>query len=174
MNTVDLPRARTWFREPWPWLLMLPPAAAVAGGFTMLWLAIATPAELAVADYSRIEEITEARFARDERAALLDLAATVHVAGAADGRIAITVTLDGAQPATLRLVCQHIALRASDRTITLPRTPAGTYEATVELAGGRYDLELSPPDGTWRLAGTLATVPQSLQLVAQAAEEAPK
>jgi hypothetical protein len=34
---------RPWYRQLWPWLLMVPPAAAVIGGFLTLYLALATP-----------------------------------------------------------------------------------------------------------------------------------
>jgi hypothetical protein len=35
--------ARPWYRQLWPWLLMLPPAAAVIGGGITLYLAISRP-----------------------------------------------------------------------------------------------------------------------------------
>ena len=38
--------ARAWYREPWPWLLMLPPLASVAGGLVMLYLALSEPPEI--------------------------------------------------------------------------------------------------------------------------------
>lgn len=34
---------RPWYRHVYPWLLMLPPAAAVVGGFITLYLAISHP-----------------------------------------------------------------------------------------------------------------------------------
>ena len=40
MNTQT---PRPWYRQMYPWLLMLPPAAAVVGGFITLYLAITHP-----------------------------------------------------------------------------------------------------------------------------------
>jgi hypothetical protein len=34
---------RPWYRQLWPWLLILPPAAAVIGGFITLYLAVSRP-----------------------------------------------------------------------------------------------------------------------------------
>lgn len=34
---------RPWYRQVWPWLLMLPPAAAVIGGCLTLYLAVSRP-----------------------------------------------------------------------------------------------------------------------------------
>ena len=35
--------ARPWYRHVWPWLLIVPPAAAVIGGALTLYLAITRP-----------------------------------------------------------------------------------------------------------------------------------
>jgi hypothetical protein len=37
------PTARPWYRHVWPWLLIVPPAAAVGGGGITLYLAVARP-----------------------------------------------------------------------------------------------------------------------------------
>ncbi len=42
-----------WYRQPWPWLLMLPPAAAVIGGALTLYLAITRPDALVRPDCHR-------------------------------------------------------------------------------------------------------------------------
>ena len=34
---------RPWYRQLWPWLLIVPPAAAVVGGFFVLYLAVTRP-----------------------------------------------------------------------------------------------------------------------------------
>jgi hypothetical protein len=40
MTTED---ARPWFRQLWPWLLIIPPAGAVIGGMITLYLAVTRP-----------------------------------------------------------------------------------------------------------------------------------
>jgi hypothetical protein len=37
------PIARPWYRHVWPWLLIVPPAAAVIGGSITLYLAVTRP-----------------------------------------------------------------------------------------------------------------------------------
>jgi hypothetical protein len=37
------PNSRPWYRQLWPWLLILPPAGAVIGGMITLYLAISRP-----------------------------------------------------------------------------------------------------------------------------------
>jgi len=40
---MNEPTARPWYRHVWPWLLIVPPAAAVIGGSITLYLAITRP-----------------------------------------------------------------------------------------------------------------------------------
>ena len=40
---MNEPAARPWYRHVWPWLLIVPPAAAVIGGSITLYLAITRP-----------------------------------------------------------------------------------------------------------------------------------
>jgi len=37
------PTPRPWYRQLWPWLLIVPPAAAVIGGSLTLYLAVTRP-----------------------------------------------------------------------------------------------------------------------------------
>jgi hypothetical protein len=164
---------RPWYREPWPWLLMVPPFGAVAGGVAMLALAVGAPDPLIVDDYSRIEELTRAQFAADRRAAELDLGATVALAAASEtGQIAITVDLAGssgfAPPPVVSVRLRHAAHASADRHVTLERG-GSRYSGEVALAGGRYTLELSDAARTWRLSGSVAAPPAVLELRPEAA-----
>jgi hypothetical protein len=159
-----------WYREPWVWLLMLPPGAAVLSGSTMLYLAIHIPNALVVEDYSRIEEITRADYEQERRAAELGLSATIQLQPAGGSSTRIEVALDGADlapPRQLSLRLRHVTRADADRVVQLHRE-AALYVGTTELAVGRYDLELAPPDSAWRLAGPLARVAGTLRIEARA------
>lgn len=159
---------RPWYREPWPWLLMVPPFGAVAGGVAMLTLAVGAPDPLVVDDYSRIEELTRAQFAADRRAAELDLGATVTLVAAGEaGQTEVTVELENssgfAPPPVLSVRLRHAAHAGADRHVTLERS-ASAYSGEVTLAGGRYTLELSDAERSWRLSGSVAGLPAVLEL----------
>jgi hypothetical protein len=149
-------RERPWYREVWPWLLMLPPAASVAGGVMMVVLATGTPAALVVDDYSRIEALTSERFERDVRATELGLVARIDFL-AAPARVEVRLESAGyfELPRTLRLILRHATNPAADRTVDLGDA-GGALAAPVDLLPGRYRIELLPPDSSWRLAGDLA------------------
>ena len=164
MNAATKP----WYREIWPWLLMLPPAFAVAGGMTMIYLASHTPSALVVEDYAHIEALTSERFERDRRAAELGVQAMLSFAGRPT-RIEAELTAPSmfAQPRTLLLNARHATNPDADRVVTLS-PDGGQYAATAEFAPGRYRVELMPADRNWRLGreairltGTLALTPQT-------------
>ena len=47
-----------WYRQAWPWLLIIPPAGAVIGGAITLYLAISRPDTLVHTDCHRDGAIT--------------------------------------------------------------------------------------------------------------------
>ena len=49
-KSAPLAEPRPWYREPWPWVAIAIPAAAVIAGFITLYLAISNP------DYLVVEE----------------------------------------------------------------------------------------------------------------------
>jgi hypothetical protein len=50
--------ARPWYRQAWPWLLIIPPAGAVIGGAITLYLAISRPDVLVRTDCRRDGAVT--------------------------------------------------------------------------------------------------------------------
>jgi hypothetical protein len=55
---MSMETARPWYRHMWPWLLAIPPTAAVVGGAITLYLAISRPDTLVNADCHRDGAIT--------------------------------------------------------------------------------------------------------------------
>jgi hypothetical protein len=45
--------ARPWYRQLWPWMLIIPPAGAVIGGMLTLYLAVTRPDTLVRKDCVR-------------------------------------------------------------------------------------------------------------------------
>jgi hypothetical protein len=146
---------RPWYREIWPWLLMLPPAASVVGGIAMVYLATHTTSALVVDDYARIEALTSEQFERDRRAGELGLAASLMFADA-PGRIELQLGAPAgfAQPPSLLLRLRHVTNPAADVDIELVRA-GDSYVAATPGLPGQYHPELMPSDRAWRLSGDL-------------------
>ena len=73
-STQSQPQIKPWYREPWPWVAIGIPAAAVIMGFTTLYLALANPDFLVVDDqkYDVIESELRAQLPSDSEPGALE------------------------------------------------------------------------------------------------------
>ena len=168
MNTsVNTERRRPWYREVWPWLLMLPPAFSIVGGVTMIYLANSSPSALVVEDYARIDEITSERFDRDREAAELGLTAELSFGGS-PARVEVTLEAPASfrLPRTLTLFLRHATDAGADRELELTRS-GSVFMADLEALRGRYRIELMPVDRAWRLGGPTSQLLGKLTLEPQ-------
>ena len=153
-----------WYRQFWPWFIILVPLAAVIAGAYTLYVASDQSPTMVVDDYTKIGLATHRKIARDRRASELDVHASVSLE---DGppRIAVELEMaDGEAPPWVRLSFFHPTLSERDRQIELVRR-GNAYEADLDaLPEGRYYVQIEPPDQTWRLAGMLNSGDRSLRL----------
>ncbi len=152
---------KPWYRQRWPWLVMIPPAGGVFAGLTLLFTALSSPNPMVVDDYGRIARYTEARMERDRAAAELGLSAELRVFAATDPEAAaqrvemVIVSPRERLPVTLNLALRHPTRAELDREVLL-RYDGDAYRATVDdLGPGRYYLQLEPDTRSWRLTGEL-------------------
>jgi len=136
-----------WYREPWPWLLMLGPAIVVVGGLCLFWVAATTTDGLVTDDYYKQGLAINVELGRERRAVELGVTALVDLA--ADG--GVRVALDGdARPAALRLRLAHPTRAGMDRSVTLPRGSDGEYRGSVgALPPSRWFVIVETDE--WRL-----------------------
>jgi hypothetical protein len=159
-----------WYRQFWPWFLMVPPAAAVLGGFLTAFLA-GGPPSLVVDDYGQIAMATETRAARDAMATRLGLSADlVFGAQSPESLRSIEIRLVSdtgtALPDQISVRLIHPTLERLDRRVTLERD-GGHYRGTIERPAVRYRVQVEDGEGTWRLAGRLPPKVDELELTAQ-------
>jgi hypothetical protein len=160
--------ATPWYREPWPWLLMIAPAAAVVAGIFTWWLAAHTNNSLVIDDYYREGRAINQQLARDGEASRLGLSATLanepasrpassSVPGGASGGIVLELASQAALPdwpesLTLKLV--HATESALDAELRLAHQGNGRYRgAGILPANGHWIVQLEDPDRRWRLIG---------------------
>jgi len=146
-------KTQPWYREPWPWLLMLGPATAVVAGFVTLWLAIASDDGLVADDYYKQGLTINQTLLRDETAAALGLRGEGTLSPD-DSRLRLVLT--GRYPAekSLRLRILHPTRAGMDQTVVLSQVESGVFESRLPpLMAGRWLLTLENPEKTWRLSG---------------------
>lgn len=147
--------AKPWYREPWPWLLMLGPFVVIVAGIVTTWLAVATNDGLVSEDYYKQGLQVGKTLARSERAGSLGLEArlavtaevlTVRLAAAAPGF---------APPPRLAVTVSHPTRAGLDQTRVLERS-GDRYAATFRLpASGHWLVTVEDDAGSWRLLGNV-------------------
>jgi hypothetical protein len=157
-----------WYRQRWPWLLMLPPLAAVVGGAVTIVLAIRSNDGMVAADYYKRGLAINAELTRGERAAELGLVAEVQADGEAAGdTVQVRISAASMLPpeAALRIRLVHPGRSGADRTAMLARVSAdadgrgadyrGAWEAAMPL-GAPVAWRVVLEGRQWRLDGGIA------------------
>jgi hypothetical protein len=150
---------KPWYRQFWPWFIMLPPAGAVIGGIITIYLAFSNQPELVVDDYGSIDNTTAQRLAREQTAADMGLLAEVNLSRDTTGSFYLKVSLQqagnaGELPEMLRATLIHSTKSEFDRSVDLLRSE-GLYQGQIEIPASNYYLQLENPERTWRLVRRL-------------------
>lgn len=157
MNTLAA-APRPWYRETWPWLLMLGPGIAVIAGFITLWLAITSFDGLVADDYYKKGLGVNQDLSRRQRAVQLGITARLeHDAPARKVRATVT----GEAPRMLNLRFTHPTRAGQDVRVEIMQIAQGQYEGTLLLpAQSKWNIELSSSDwaidGEWSDTATAA------------------
>jgi len=148
----DRSRAKPWYREPWPWLLMAGHAAVIVAGLFTMALAFRTEDGLVADDYYKQGLAINRVLRRGERARELDLRA---VASFSDARVRVVLRDGKEAPPELRLRLIHPTRGGQDRSVSLQATARGIYEGrSAGVYGETRRLVLEDVGSTWRLTGT--------------------
>jgi hypothetical protein len=163
MSTLPIASSGPWYRERWPWFLMLGPALVlVAGGFTM-WLAYSTDDGLVARDYYKRGLTINKTLQRDHNAAARALSA--QGAWSADGR-SLSVRVSGLDRVATDLLLRVVFDRTgTEQVVTLRDIGGGWYEAAwVRPEDARWRAVLEAED--WRLTMESAGPGTALRFVA--------
>ena len=132
-----------WYRQFWPWFLIVLPASIIVASFFLLYLAMNNSDTLVSDNYYRDGLAINKVLTQDLRAAELAMTARVEFT---DGRgLRIVLSGQGPLPSSLTLRLSHPTNANGDRDFLLPASGPGLYLASIEtLAPHRYYLRLLP------------------------------
>lgn len=158
MTTLAAAHPEPWYRQRWPWLLMIAPAAAFFGGIVTMWIAFHTTDSLVVDDYYRQGKAINAQFARDRQALALGLRGTLEIDASGQSVVRLTSAQGAPLPATLELKVLHATLARLDRSVELVRGPDGAYRTSAPLVttapvAGKWRIQVEDVARQWRLVG---------------------
>ena len=140
---------RPWYREPWPWILMAAPAAAIVAGAITIYLAVASADGLVVDDYYRQGLAINRELRRDQAARDLGIAASVE---AFNGVLRVGLEGRAAPPEALFAKLVHATRAGHDLRLRLAPVAPGVYETELpQLPAGRWRVVLEDPHGEWRI-----------------------
>jgi uncharacterized protein len=152
-----------WYRQPWPWILMAAPVAAVLAGAVTIGLAIGSFDGLVAEDYYKQGLAVNQRLARAQAAQALDIAGTLQIDPAAGGAVRLDLsTRQATLPPVLRLTLSHPTRAGLDQQVRLVAAAGGRYVGRAgPLAPARWHAIVEDEAGQWRIHGQIQA-PQML------------
>lgn len=155
MRNTERLDSTPWYRQPWPWLLIIPPGGAVIGGILTIILAVQSPNAMVVDDYYK------EGLAINQQKHRLDTASELHLSAflRSDGQ-RLELTMDGNAQAEEELMLQFIhATRADlDHSIQLKALGDGRFSAPAPaLPAGIWYLRLQSADMSWEIRARVRT-----------------
>ncbi len=143
---------RPWYREPWPWILMAAPGAAVIAGAATLWIAVATSDGLVAEDYYRQGLAINKVLERERAAQSLKI---VGRAAASGDALRVKLEGDAARPLALFAQLAHATRSGHDMRLRLAPQADGAFAAALPraLPAGRWRVSIEDPQAAWRITG---------------------
>jgi len=151
------PDERPWHREPYVWLLISLPAAAVVAGFYTWFLAATTNDGLVVDDYYRQGLEINRVLRREQNAARAGLQLMVDI-DRDRGVVLVTLSANPGfeYPPRLDGLLAHATRQGLDYVLDLQRVGDASYRATVaDIPVGQWYLDVGTQD--WRLLKHVVT-----------------
>lgn len=145
--------AEAWYRQFWPWFLIMLPASVVIAGFTTLYIANRYSDDLVVDEYYKDGLAINRQLIKKQRAEERGIAAKL-----AFNERSVSLLISGPVSAReLHLLLSHPLESDRDFPAILTRISPGHYQGSLRYPVGprwHWTLELREPEG-WRLDGSV-------------------
>lgn len=152
-----------WYRQGWPWFLIMFPAIAVVAGIATLVIAARTFDGMVVDDYYKEGQAIVQTLGRVEHARQLGLRAVLKVRS--DG---IRVDLGAAQasslPGRVIVTVAHPTRGGLDQVVIAERAGDGYEARLAPLSTGRWLFVIEDETRSWRVDGS-AYLPAEMEIV---------
>lgn len=146
---------KPWYREPWPWLLMLGPFVVVVAAIYTAWLAVSTADGLVAEDYYKRGLSANKTIAQSDKAKAMGLVAMVKVV---EGGFSIRLTAKDegfAAPPAISVTLSHPTRAGLDQSQTFQRE-GDAYVGKLRLpTSGHWLVLIEDEPKSWRLLGNV-------------------
>lgn len=146
---------KPWYREPWPWLLMLGPFVVVCAAIYTAWLAMSTADGLVTDDYYKQGLSVNKTLASSEQATKLGLSVALRITE--EGFIFKLSATDAAfvAPPTLAVTLSHPTRAGMDQSQVFQRI-GDSYIGKMRLPkSGHWIVIVADEAHNWRLMGNV-------------------
>lgn len=152
--------SKPWYRQFWPWFLIVLPGTVVVAGLSTVVIAVRHADNLVVDEYYKEGLAINRKLSLDRHAAEQGITARLAMGGS---RIMVQLPLGlDRYPSELQLLLQHPTDREQDLRLVLANQGAGHYTQTLDAPlSGRWYITLKSVTGDtaeaddWRLKGEI-------------------
>jgi len=138
-----------WYKQAWPWVLIILPLCAVVASVTTLFIAIDNKPDMVVEDYYKKGKAINVDLTRLDNAYRLALKFRLSVN---EDKIKLVQTFGETQTAALRLKFIHRTLKVNDFDLLLTASSNGEYVFDLDKPlTGKWTIQLESFDAKWRI-----------------------
>ncbi len=139
-----------WYKQFWPWVLIILPLCAVVASVTTLFIAIANKPDMVVEDYYKKGKAINVDLTRLDNAFRLALKFQLDVDQ--DNQVELTQLMGEKQQAALRLRFIHRTQKIKDFELLMTADANGLYSSHVEHSfDGKWTIQLESFNASWRI-----------------------
>lgn len=150
---------KIWYKQFWPWFLIIVPLTSMVLSFTMMNLAFTGEDSMVIDDYYKEGRGINLKIHKLQQAKLLNISTKTQVFSDYVEVIFITGAPENGEG--LILDFHHSTQEFKDFSVTLLRDANGTYRAPfTEDASGKWQISLHPFDEGWKIQ-KVVSLPQT-------------
>ena len=150
---------KIWYKQFWPWFLIVVPLTSMVLSFTMMNLAFTGEDSMVIDDYYKEGRSINLKIQKLQQAKTLNIATQTQVFSDY-----VEVTFISGEPESgkaLSLDFFHSTQKFKDFSVILLRDANGTYRAPLDgNVSGKWQLSLHPFDENWKIQKVVA-LPQA-------------
>jgi hypothetical protein len=157
---MNNPENKVWYKQFWPWFLIIVPLTSMVVSFTMMNFAFTTQDSMVVDDYYKEGKGINVKLQAIERAKALNIQADVRVTNdAIEVSFASGQNIDGQ---ALVVDFYHSTQEHKDFSVNVFKDAQNVYRAPIENAtNGKWRVSLHPMDESWKLQKQISLPNQS-------------
>ncbi|WP_199608619.1 FixH family protein [Flocculibacter collagenilyticus] len=144
-----------WYKQFWPWFIIILPLTAVVAGIITLFIALDKSPEMVVDEYYKKGKAINLDLSKYHQAEKMGISMALAIS---DSELAVNFTKVPRQPiSALKVAFYHPTLANKDFSLLLTSDAHGTYRHQLEQPiTGAWDVTLSPHDDVWKLRQRVA------------------